>query len=387
MLPNGYTGSVWYEYGLSQTSLDTRTNEKTINNSTDFVPFSADISGLQTGKTYYFRAAGRNTANTSYGNTLSFNTFGTNVSGKLPTVTTKAPTFISQNSGLINSLVNPNGVDDTTAWFEYGTTAALGNRTSSQRVGSGKNDAQISSALTGLIPNTTYFYRAVAQNKYGTVYSYILAIQTNIGSGGAVNNTVTTVTTNSFSNTSTTGGQSCVLIVPAIAPQEINAGEAFTYTLTYRNGCAYALNDAFLKVIVPAETEDIKTSAAKGLGEQDANGTTYSLGTLQPGDQGMITVQGNVSTGVNKGDILIFSSVLNFTDAKNHPQSVSSYLTATVLSGRTLTASIFDAFKGLFSSWWFSLLLLLVVAFLTYWIFFKKKDTVQDEEDIDVLKA
>ncbi len=383
MFTNGYTGYAWFEYGLTKDTMDAKTNEKTINNSQNFTPFSVDLTGLQSGKTYYYRAAGRNQVGTSYGNVLSFNTFGSGVAGKLPTVTTLAPSYITQNSGLVNASVNPNSVDSTTAWFEYGTTAALGARTPAQQVGNGSTGAHISYALTGLVPNTTYFYRAVAKNAYGTVYSYILAIRTEIGGGGVVSNTVTTVTTTSFNG----NGQSCILIVPAATPQDMNAGEAFTYTLTYKNGCSYALNNAFIKIIVPAETDEIKTASTRGVSEQDANGTTYALGTLQPGDQGVITVQGNVSTGVNKGDILIFSSVLNFADTKDHPQSVSSYLTAQVLSGRSLTASVFDAFRGLLGSWWFSLLLLLVIAFLIYWIFFKKQGQETIEEESDVLKA
>lgn len=383
MFTNGYTGYAWFEYGLTKDTMDSKTNEKTINNSQNFTPFSVDLSGLQSGKTYYYRAGGRNQVGTSYGNVLSFNTFGSNVAGKLPTVTTLAPTFITQNSGLVNASVNPNSVDNTTAWFEYGTTAALGARTPAQQVGNGSTGAHISYALTGLVPNTTYFYRAVAKNAYGTVYSYILAIRTEIGGGGVISNTVTTVTTTSFNG----GGQSCILIVPAATPQDMNAGEAFTYTLTYKNGCSYSLNNSFIKIIVPAETDGIKTASTRGVSEQDANGTTYALGTLQPNDQGVITVQGNVSTGVNKGDILIFSSVLNFTDSKDHPQSISSYLTAQVLSGRSLTASVFDAFRGLLGSWWFSLLLLLVIAFLIYWIFFKKQGEETAQEETDVLKA
>jgi hypothetical protein len=150
------------------------------------------------------------------------------------------------------------------------------------------------------------------------------------------------------------------------------------------------MKNVFLKVIVPPETEISSQSTNRGTYEQDTNSITYALGTIRSKDQGVITVQGTVSTGVNKGDILIYSSILNYTNAKNEPQSISSYLTAQVVSGRTLTASIFDAFKGLFQSGWFALLLLLIIGFLIYWIFFRKED--EDEknkqrEEIEVLKA
>ncbi|MFA7201528.1 MAG: fibronectin type III domain-containing protein [Candidatus Paceibacterota bacterium] len=386
MFTNGYAGYAWFEYGLTKDAMDAKTNEKSIQNSQNFVPFSVELSGLQTGKTYYYRAAARNQVNTSYGNILTFNTFGTQASGKLATVLTKAPTFISQNSALLNATVNPNGITNTTAWFEYGTSAGLGSRTTAQQIGNGTNDAQTSYALTRLTPGTTYFYRVVAQNSYGTVYGYILAVQTQSGGQTFTGNTITTVNTTSFTNT-TTGGSSCLIVVPSIAPQNINAGEAYTYTLTYRNGCTYPLTNSFLKIIAPDETDIQLVSSDRGVKEQNVNEVTYDLGTVLSGDQGSVTIQGEVSTGVNKGDILIFSSVFNFTDSKNRPQSVSSYLTAETLSGRTLTASIFDAFQGLFGSWWFSLLLLLIIIFLIYWIFFKKKEEEVVEEDIDVLKA
>jgi hypothetical protein len=63
--------------------------------------------------------------------------------------------------------VNPNG-QSTTWYFEYGTGASYGKKTSSRSAGSGTADVQVSEALTGLAAGTTYHYRLVATNDGGT---------------------------------------------------------------------------------------------------------------------------------------------------------------------------------------------------------------------------
>ena len=380
--PNGTTATGWFEYGTDPNNLVNRTNTISIYSYTTATNMQMSISNLQAGTTYYFRAAASNYLGTSYGSTLSFTAFGQTTNGQVPVATTKAATYISQNSALLNGTVNPNGTAATNAWFEYGTSPSLGSRTISQPVGYGTQDAVVSAAATGLMPGTTYYYRIVAQNTYGSTYGFILGFTTPgttiVPNNGGTNTII--VNTTSFG-----GGQSCVLIVPTISNDKLNAGDPFTYTFTYRNGCTYNLSNAYAKIILPTEVTYISTNYP--LFQKDSNGITYNLGTLVPGAQGAISIQGTVNTAAIQGDILIFSSVLNYSDAKLHPQSISSYLTAQILSGKNLSASIFDAFRSLFGSWWFSLLLLLIIIFLILWFAFSKKRNTPVEDDVDVLKA
>ncbi len=279
--------------------------------------------------------------------------------------------------------VNPNGTSDTKAWFEYGLTATLGSQTSSRDIGSGTQAAQFAYALTGLTPNTSYFYRAVAQNEYGIVKGAILVGTTRpVTTGGPT--PPTPLPTPIVVQTSSTGAGSCLLLTPTLDATGLDEGEPFIFSVSYTNNCTYDLENAYLKVILPTETAYQSTNFP--FFDRDANGITYNLGTVRAGAQSSISLEGELSGGANVGDSVIFSSVLNYIDPEEQPQSISAYLTAQVTSERTLTATILDALGGLFESWWFSLLHLLLVLGLIFWIFFRKRKD-EEKEHVDVLKV
>ena len=90
---------------------------------------------------------------------------------------------------MLNGYVDPNGTSDTTRWFEWGTTANFGNTTTI--LSQGNAASNFSASVGGLASNTTYYYRAIAQNAQGTVYGNTLAFttsyvdNTNTGTGVA----------------------------------------------------------------------------------------------------------------------------------------------------------------------------------------------------------
>jgi len=63
--------------------------------------------------------------------------------------------------------VNPNGTA-TSVSFEYGTTTSYGGTTAAQSIGSGSSAVAVNQAISGLICNTTYHFRAVATTTFGT---------------------------------------------------------------------------------------------------------------------------------------------------------------------------------------------------------------------------
>ena len=84
-----------------------------------------------------------------------------------PTVTTGTATGVTTTGATLNGTVNPNGAA-TTVSFEWGLTAAFGQTTPGQAVGSGTAPQAVSAALTGLAPCTTYHYRVTATSAGGT---------------------------------------------------------------------------------------------------------------------------------------------------------------------------------------------------------------------------
>ena len=71
------------------------------------------------------------------------------------------------SSVTLSGSVNPGGTD-TKSWFEYGTTSTYGSKTPVADAGSGTTAAAVSATVTGLRPNTTYLFRVVARNGFGT---------------------------------------------------------------------------------------------------------------------------------------------------------------------------------------------------------------------------
>lgn len=95
-----------------------------------------------------------------------------------PSVTTYGATNITDVGAALNGYVNPNGSTDTVRWFEWGTSPAnLSNQTTHYKHGSAPDG--FSDAITGLSQNTPYYFRAVAQNSYGTVAGYVLNFTVN----------------------------------------------------------------------------------------------------------------------------------------------------------------------------------------------------------------
>ena len=84
-----------------------------------------------------------------------------------PTAITGPVSAVGATSATASGTVNPNG-QSTTWHFEYGTSTSYGRKTSSKSAGSGTANVQVSGALTGLSPSTTYHYRLVAANGGGT---------------------------------------------------------------------------------------------------------------------------------------------------------------------------------------------------------------------------
>jgi len=371
---NTYTTYAWFEYGTNANYLSYTTNSRYIGGSSQ--SFSDSIFNLSPNTTYYYRAVARGDYGTQYGNTVSFSTGSGYYGGQQPTVVTESATIVTRNSGLLNGSVNPNG-GLTSAWFEYGPTTALGTRTIIQPMGSSYGSLDMAAAVSGLLPNTPYYFRAVAQNQSGTVYGSILSF---------VTQGITIVQPPIIIGPPTvirTGGEglSCVLVVPSLNVSALLPGEEFVLTVTYKNGCSYNLNNAFLKVILPTEVDFISTNYP--FFNRDANGISYNLGAVATGFQSAISIQGRVRNSVNVGDTLIYSAVLNFNDDDGEFHSISAYLTAVVGAGKTLTASIFDAFRDLLGNWLFDLLLILLILFLIWWIFFRRDE---EEERVDVLR-
>jgi alpha-tubulin suppressor-like RCC1 family protein len=86
----------------------------------------------------------------------------------MPEAFTDAATAITSTGAVLNGRVMPGGLAST-YWFEYGTSTAYGQVTTTQNIAAGNAFSPVSTALAGN-PATTYHYRLVTQNARGTTY-------------------------------------------------------------------------------------------------------------------------------------------------------------------------------------------------------------------------
>ncbi len=127
-------------------------------------PVSQNVTGLQANATYYFQIEATNAQGTTDGAVLSFST---SLVG--PAVSTQPASSVTGSSAVLGGTVNPEN-SSTTYRFDYAPNPDMSGASSTpwQSAASGATTLPVSQPVAGLQPNTTYYFRIVAQNGAGT---------------------------------------------------------------------------------------------------------------------------------------------------------------------------------------------------------------------------
>lgn len=161
---------------------------------------------------------------------------------------------VGAESAQLQGGVYPNGPEttdpnatDTTYWWEYGTTTSYGQQTPATDIGAGTAPVSVTDTLAGLQPNTTYHYRLVAKNGFGTEYGYDFTLTTTPGgtnsssqggSGGSTTPTTPTTptppatTTPPATVTTPPGAAASSPTPPAVAMVRVASAGSSTATIT-----------------------------------------------------------------------------------------------------------------------------------------------------------
>jgi hypothetical protein len=159
--PNGAATFGFFEFGTT-TSYGQKTYEYQIGAGVAPVPVSTTINNLSCDTTYHYRAGGRSSSGTSYGQDA---TFATSADCPRPSAWTGLASNVTASSATLNGTVLPNG-SAATAWFEYGATPAYGSSTARQDIGAAAT--AFSSPVSSLTCGATYHFRVMAENRGGT---------------------------------------------------------------------------------------------------------------------------------------------------------------------------------------------------------------------------
>lgn len=133
-------------------------------------PFSVNLTGLQPGTTYYYRAAVSTTSVSYYGDIKSFTTPSIPavvITGDAVNILENSATIISNTYSGISGAINFVAV-------QYSINSSMASAATVQ----GTIGSPFSVNLTGLQPNTTYYYRATVNTASGSYYGTIKSFTT-----------------------------------------------------------------------------------------------------------------------------------------------------------------------------------------------------------------
>ncbi len=178
---NNLNTSAWFEYGTDSKNFTNSTTQT--NYGAGVRNFNITLLDLKPNSVYYFRAVAQNVQGRTFGNIMSFatgniiNNYPNNTNTTTPVNVFRAvvnpATKVNKTSAQLNALIiNANSTPSTT-WFEWSDNQNNLN-TKTESINTGALPAiRHANTITGLKPNTTYYFRAIADNGSNRVVSAV----------------------------------------------------------------------------------------------------------------------------------------------------------------------------------------------------------------------
>jgi hypothetical protein len=366
----------WFEWGRSSSNLSNSTSKYSQGSSDSSI--SSSITGLTADTTYYYRAVAKNDEGTSYGSTLSFTTSNSgnnNDGGIAPTAITMLGTDVAETSATLNSLVLQSGNISSSAWFEWGTSQALGRRTNTKNVGTAPS-VRHSEYINGLTSGVTYYFRVVAENEtgrnYGTINSFVAKspvyvykpaptpkqpVKTVVKKAVAPVTTKKTVTVVEHAE----GISSLIMLTITGEDDTVSKGIGETYTVTWRNHSNQDLTNVVLRVIVPQSlafesADDGTYSKADGI-------HTILIGKLNAGEEGEMNLVLKGGNTLKLDDLVVTTANIVYTDEYSVQGDALAYTTQRVSNSTSVLGASVGTVGGISIALigWLILLILIVI--------------------------
>ena len=288
---------------------------------------------------------------------------------------TSIPTRVTNTSVQLNGIALVSSGRFTDGWFEWGTTSGLGNITTIRQIGNNATN-NYAEVLAALIPNRTYFYRAVIRNSNGTFRGDIVRFQTSATQIIITPTPIirpTTPVAPVIPTVQTYGRPAFMEVLVVNLPTDVSRGTTQEFQVTYRSLTALTLVNAAIKVVLPEEFEYV--SASRGVYSAENRTLTLNLGDVRPQDSGSINVRVNVSPVAQVGKTLVTTGYGNYTVPANgtflaYQDEVVAYALSTVREGNFLpqtgsvAAGFFSGDLGIAFGWLLLLLILLAIIYM-----------------------
>lgn len=205
---------------------------------------------------------------------------GGSVSGsKFLSVVSLSPDSVGLYDATLKGSVASNDTVSVSTWFEWGTSVALGNKTGVKAVSLPNRSSSFTGYVSGLLPNTLYYYRAVASSASATNYGQILSFKTGSGAATAVGKEISVV--KSVENITSPNG----------TQDEVSAlrGDVLRFTFTLKNNGSETLKNIEVRDLVSEYLKLVSNDSGNtDCGIQKK--VVWKIGELNAGDEKKISL-------------------------------------------------------------------------------------------------
>lgn len=224
-------------------------------------------------------------------------------------VTTVA-TNIGQSTAQLNGIVSGN--TGVSTYFEYGTSVNLGQRTVSKY----STNANFSDFVSGLSPNTIYYFRMIADCQGGMSQGSIEIFRT-------VANTVVKQQV-IVQGTTVVGTASPIMLNISNRYELIAEGDLVDYVVTYKNIGKVKLFKPMVQVILPMNITLV--NASTGSYSVDTHTLSAPIKDLAAGEEGVIYLQGRVDSIPLNNSKIATTAILIYTSANGSQENAMAYV-------------------------------------------------------------
>jgi len=280
-------------------------------------------------------------------------------------VVTTVATNVTQTSASLNGLLTSTGSNTQNVYFEYGTTVNLGSRTNSKTV---SGSANFSEYVSGLAPNTIYFFQAISNGNNGVYRGAIEVFRTsgytvvNPGNNGGS----TTVVNRVVQGTTVTGSASPVMLEIENKYATLSKGDVVEYSVYYKNISKSTLKNPMVQVYIPEGVTITNNSA--GTYSNDDRILSVPIEDLAPQEEGIIYFLARVDSIDSTRAQIVTTAILIYTNPNGAQENAMAYVLNNPgdTSGNLLGASALQGgFLGLsLIGWLFIVLLILVIVLI-----------------------
>jgi len=307
--------------------------------------------------TFILKAYGDNNNDTD---TLKINVGSDFVYEYNTNVVTTVATNVTQTSASLNGLLTSTGNNTQNVYFEYGTTVNLGSRTNSKTV---SRSANFTEYVSGLAPNTIYFFQAVSNGNNGIYRGAIEVFRT---SGYTVVGSGTTVVNRVVQGTTVTGSASPIMLEIENKYATLSRGDVVEYSVYYKNISKSTLKNPMVQVYIPEGVTITNNSA--GTYSNDDRALSVPIEDLAPQEEGIIYFLARVDSIDSTRAQIVTTAILIYTNPNGAQENAMAYVLNNPgdTSGNLLGASALQGgFLGLsLIGWLFIVLLILVIVLI-----------------------